>query len=106
MSDGSGIRVAGWVAASYAVVVLTAGILTWTDPGSAEGDYIPLLLLVDLPLGWMVPELPFTDLSPRGWIIGPTLGGLVQAAALWILIRTISHLGKRGRRIIKARQKR
>lgn len=94
MNGKTGFRVASWVAAPYAMLVLAAGVLTWTDPLSAQGDYIPLFLLVDHPLGGMMPELPFTDLSPRGWIIGPTLGGLAQAAALWVLTWAIACLGR------------
>ncbi|RMI39009.1 hypothetical protein EBO15_31100 [Actinomadura harenae] len=81
---------AGVVAGPYAAVVTAMGFLTWTDPESTQVDYIPLGLLVDLPLGQLLPGGPFTGWGAKGYIVRATAGGLIQAAALGMLVWAVT----------------
>ncbi|ROO84321.1 hypothetical protein EDD29_1841 [Actinocorallia herbida] len=69
------------IAATYTALVLGASVVTYLD-GRDEAGYIPLLLLVDLPLLAFLPA-PDPEWSRAGDLALPTAAGLLQAAVLW-----------------------
>src|SRR5512139_3453448 len=82
MSSSHRRRLGGALAVAYGVVVVIASAVSLLEARAQGEGYIPLLLLIDLPLMALVPS----GLHAIAWPLVPTLCGLAQAAALWRLI--------------------
>jgi hypothetical protein len=76
--------VATWVAGSYAALVILLGVVAWFTSRSGVPDVFTMIqTVITLPLSYVVSR---TSLSGIAWILAVDLAGLIQAAALWLII--------------------